>query len=181
MSKITLKGDKLHPMFVTKETAEEVSKLMDLKSDKTLYLNHSLGKRRIEISQISDVDINNDNDYSASLNQNKSNSDYSVKYESPFESWTNSDVKKERLLSPEEKTKNKINYAKLIWKTFRTDDFNYSDYEERALSFFRKNKLRTLLPVDVVVGKITKQKFTLFEESLLHIISKQLANDKGFY
>ena len=181
MSKIFLKSTRT-PLLVQKSLAEKIDDDLILKRiprDQMVRLNHAEGKMSILFDDIKGVDVNNDFDYRAKLNENKSESDNPKVQINVWATWNSPAIKQFRAKTPEEKLKHSNHFKKLVWELFRTDPYTQDEAsEKRLLKFYKENPNRTLPDVDTIVGKKVRTKHSIVELSILDMVYSQLKNDR---
>lgn len=183
MSKIFLKTTRT-PLLVQKSLAEKIDDDLILKRvprDQMVRLNHAEGKMSVLFDDIKGVDVNNDFDYRAKLNENRSESDNPKVQVNVWATWNSPKINQFRSLSPEEKSKHSTNFKKLVWDLFRNDPYKQDEEGVKRLQkFYKDNPNRTLPDVDTIVGTRTKLKHNIVELSVLDMVFSQLKNDRHY-
>lgn len=183
MSKIFLKSTRT-PLLVQKSLAEKLDDDLILKrvsKDTMISIKHAEGKMTVMFDDIKGVDVNNDFDYRAKLNENKSESDNPKVQINVWATWNTPAIKQFRGLTPEEKIKHSTHFKQLVWGLARTDPYTEdAEARKRLLKFYKENPNRTLPDVETIVGTRTKTKHNLVEASVLDMVFSQLKNDRHY-
>lgn len=183
MSKVFLKSTRT-PLLVQKSLAEKLDDDLILKRvprDQMIRIIHAEGKMSVLFDDIKGVDVNNDFDYRAKLNENRNESDNPKVQINVWSTWNTPAIKQFRGLPPEEKIKHSTHFKRLVWDLFRTDPYvQDGEGQKRLLKFYKENPNRTLPDVDIIVGTRTRTKHNIVELSVLDMVFSQLKNDRHY-
>lgn len=183
MSKIFLKSTRT-PLLVQKSLAEKIDDDLILKRvprDQMIKIIHAEGRMSVLFDDIKGVDVNNDFDYRAKLNENKNESDNPKVQVNVWATWNTPAIKQFRSLAPEEKIKHSTNFKQLVWGLFRTDPYTQDEASrKRLLKFYKENPNRTLPDVDTIVGERQRKSHSMPELSVIDMVFSQLKNDRHY-